>query len=315
MRKDGCLTLTNAQSAQDVLRRVDKAFKAFFRRCKNGSKPGFPRFKSFRRYGSLTYPQYPGGCKLLNNGKLSVQGTGHVKIKLHRPIEGKIKTTTIKQEAGRWYVCFCVEREPQPLLLSTEEVGIDVGLSSFLTMSNGGKVENPRYYRKAQAKLRICQRKVARRKKGSRRRRKAVILLQRAHVKIHNQRQDFHHKVSRELVDYYGRIVVEDLNVKGLAAGMLSKSVNDAGWSQFLRFLSYKAESAGREFIKVDPRGTSQTCVCGASVPKTLADRWHHCNACGLSADRDEVSAMVILQRAGNRPSGANVEVVNSCVA
>jgi putative transposase len=312
MRKDGCLTLTNAHCAREVLYQVDRAFKAFFRRCKNGGKPGFPRYKSFRRYDSLTYTN---GYKLLSNGKLYIQGAGHVKIKLQRPVEGKIKTVTIKRKAGKWYVCFSVECQPHPLPLSNEKVGIDVGLSSFLTLSNGGKVENPRYYRKAQAKLRVCQRKVARRKKGSRRRRKAVALLQRAHVKIQDQRSDFHHKVSRELVNYYGKIVVEDLNVKGLTAGMLAKSVNDAGWRQFLNFLSYKAESAGREFHKVDPRGTSQICVCGASVPKTLADRWHVCPACGLSADRDEVSAMVILQRAGNRPSGVNVDVVNSCVA
>lgn len=151
--------------------------------------------------------------------------------------------------------------------------------------------------------------------KGGNRRRKAVRLLQRANVHVRNQRADFHHKLARGLVDKYGVIAVEDLNVKGLASGMLSKSVHDAGWSMFVAMLVYKAECAGRRVVKVDPRGTSQTCVCGARVPKTLADRRHECPACGLSAGRDVVSAQVILQRAGTRPSGANVEVVVSCVA
>jgi putative transposase len=156
---------------------------------------------------------------------------------------------------------------------------------------------------------------VARRKKGSSRRRKAVLLLQRANVHVRNQRADFQHKLSRRLVNEYGLIAVEDLNVKGLAGGMLAKSVHDAGWSMFIAMLSYKAESAGRVLVKVDPRGTSQTCLCGQRVAKTLADRWHDCPACGLSASRDHVSAQVLLQRAGNRPSGVNVEVAVSCVA
>jgi putative transposase len=132
---------------------------------------------------------------------------------------------------------------------------------------------------------------------------------------LRNQRADFQHKLSRKLVNKYGVIVVEDLNVKGLSAGMLAKSVHDAGWNSFTQMLSYKAECAGRELVKVDPRGTSQTCVCGVRVLKTLADRWHDCPACGLSASRDHVSAQVILSRVGNRPSSANVEDVVSCVA
>ena len=318
MRKDGCLTLVNAQCAQDVLRRVDKTFAAFFARVKRGDKKvGFPRFRSFRRYDSLTFPQHPTGCCLLPNGKIRVHGAGHIKVKLHRPVEGTIKTSTIKRQAGRWFVCFSVECAAKPLPGSTEQVGIDVGLNSFAVLSDGTEIENPRYYRKAQARLRRCQRKVARRtNKKSNRRRKAVQLLQRANAHVVNQRTDFLHKESRKLVNRFGLIAVEDLNVKGLAAGILAKSVHDAGWSQFFSFLSYKAEYAGREFRTVDPRGTSQECLCGARVPKTLADRWHGCPACGLSGSRDHVSARLVLQRAvGTRPSSANVEVVVSCVA
>jgi putative transposase len=315
MRADGCLTLTNFSCCQDVLRRVDKTYKAFFARVKRGEKPGFPRYRSSRRYDSITFPSYGDGCRLLDNGKLRIQGAGHIKVKMHRPVEGEIKTVTIKREAARWFVCFSVERNGQPLPASNRATGIDVGLNSFAVLADGTEIPNPRHYRNAEARLRRCQRKVARRKKGGNRRRKAVRLLQRAHVHLRNQRANFHHDLSRWLVDHFGVIAVEDLNVKGLSAGMLAKSVHDAGWSQFIAMLSYKAECAGRELVKVDPRGTSQTCTCGASVPKTLADRWHDCPACGLSAGRDHVSAQVILSRAGTRPSGANVEVVVSCVS
>jgi putative transposase len=316
MRADGCLTLANFSCCQDVLRRVDKTYKAFYARVKRGEKKvGFPRYRSARRYGSITFPSYGDGCRLLPNGKLRIQGAGHIKVNLHRPVEGTIKTVTVKREAGRWYVCFSVECDASPLPASDRATGIDVGVNSFAVLADGTEIENPRHYRNAQARLRRCQRKVARRKKGGNRRRKAVRLLQRANIHVRNQRADFQHNLSRQLVNEYGTIAVEDLNVKGLASGMLAKSVHDAGWNSFMQMLSYKAASAGRLLVKVDPRGTSQTCVCGQRVAKTLADRWHDCPACGLSAGRDHVSAQVILQRAGNLPSSANVEVVNSCVA
>ncbi len=314
MRADGCLTLANFSCCMDVLRRVDKTYKAFFARVKRGEKPGFPRYRSVRRYDSITFPSYGDGCRLLPNGKLRVQGAGHIKVKLHRPLEGEVRTVTIKREAGRWFAIFSVKLEPILLPASDRATGIDIGLNSFAVLSNGAEIENPRYYRKAQSRLRCAARKVARRKKGGNRRRKAVLLLQRIHVHVANQRRDFHHKESRKLVNEYGVIAVEDLNVKGLAGGMLAKSVHDAGWSMFMTMLVYKAVSAGRRIVKVDPRGTSQTCLCGATVPKTLADRWHDCPACGLSANRDHVSAQIILSRARAEPSGDNVEV-RSCVA
>jgi putative transposase len=315
MRADGCLTLANFSCCQDVLRRVDKTYKAFYARVKRGDKPGFPRYRSARRYDSITFPSYGDGCRLLSTGKLRVQGAGHVKVNLHRPLEGVVKTVTVKREAGRWFACFSVVREERPLLDNAKAIGIDVGLTHFAVMSDGAEINNPRHYRNAEARLRRCQRKVARRKKGSNRRGKAVLLLHRAHVHVRNQRADFHHKLSRQLVNEYGLIAVEDLNVKGLAGGMLAKSVHDAGWAQFLFFLFYKAADAGRQVIQVDPRGTSQICTCGQRVPKTLRDRWHKCPTCGLSASRDYVSSQVILQRSGwNAPSVANVEVFDSSV-
>jgi putative transposase len=251
---------------------------------------------------------------LLDTGKLRMQGAGHIQVKLHRPVAGKIKTVTIKRDVHHWYVCFSVERTPERLPVSAAEIGIDVGLNSFAALSDEGEIDNPRQLEQGLAHLRRCQRKLARRQRGSNRRQKARVLVAKAHRKIRNQRAAFHHDVSRWLVNRYGVIAVEDLNIKGMSRGMLARWVNDAGWSCFFAKLSYKAECAGRELVKVDPRKTSQICVCGAAAPKTLADRWHECARCGLSVSRDVVSAQVILQRARTEPSRRNVEVVVSCV-
>ena len=181
IRKAGDLGLPNCHCAQDVLRRLEKAFKAFFQRIKRGQKPGFPRFKSSRRYDSITFPSHGDGNKLLSSGHLFVQGVGNIKVKLHRPLHGKIKTVSVKRECEHWYVCFSVETSVQPLPETKAAVGIDLGLSSFATLSDDAEIENPRLYRQAQKKLRRAQRRVARRKKGSKRRGKAVVLLRKIH--------------------------------------------------------------------------------------------------------------------------------------
>jgi putative transposase len=296
IRAQGDLALANFSCCQDVLRRVDKTFNAFFDRVKNGRTPGYPRFRPTSRYDSISFPAYGDGCKMLDNGKLRLQGVGAVKVKRHRPIEGKIKTVTVKREAGRWYAVFSVECEPKPLAASIEKVGLDVGLSAFATLSDGTEIENPRYYKEAQASLRRAQRKIARRKRGGNNRKKAVRELRRTHAHVRNQRADFAHKVARRLVVMFGLIVIEKLKVKGLAGGILAKSVNDAGWTAFTTKLMYKAAEAGRVQAQVDPRGTSQRCVCGAPNPKTLSQRWHHCESCGLSVPRDHASALEILR-------------------
>jgi len=300
-----------SHALQDPLHRLDKAFKAFFRRCKSGQKPGFPRFKGRYRFDSFTYPD---GFKFVGS-RLQLSKIGNIKVKQHRPIEGKIKTVTIRRECGAWYATLSVEFPPTALPRTDVTIGVDVGLESFAVLSDGTTIENPRWYHGAQVELRKAQRRVARRRKGSKRRRKAVMLLQKVHQRVRNQRNDFHHKLSCWLVENFGFIAVEDLNVRGLAGGMLSKSVHDAGWAGFLSKLSYKAANAGRTMIAVKPSGTSQTCVCGATVRKLLSDREHVCLSCGLIASRDHVSAQVILQRAGTLPSSDNVEAISSCVA
>lgn len=291
IRSEGLLSLANFSCCQAVLRQVERSYQAFFRRFKSGEKPGFPRFKPHQRFDSITFPAYGDGVRLLPSGKLRVQGIGILKIKLHRPVDGKIKTVTLKRESGKWYACFSVEVDSQPLDASFLAVGIDVGLESFAVLSNGAIMTNPRHYRKAQARLRRAQRKVARRRKGSHCRKKAVRELQAVHAHVRHQRQDFHHKLAHGLVQRYGLIAIEDLSVKGMAGGMLAKSVHDAGWSGFFSKLRYKAESAGRQLVCVDPRGTSQRCSgCGAEVRKHLKDRWHTCSGCGFSVSRDSIA-------------------------
>jgi putative transposase len=299
IRAEGACTLANFSACQDVLRRVDKTFQAFFGRVKRGEKAGYPRFKARARFDSYTFPSYGDGCRLRPGGKLSLQGIGELKVKLHRPVAGTIKTITVKREARSWYVCFSVEvvcpgGERQP-----EAVGMDLGLSSFAVLSDGTVIDNPRWYRTSMARLRRAQRCVARRKRRSHRRRKAVACLQRAHFRIANQRRNFHHQLARSLVGQYGTLSVEDVNILGLSRGMLARSMHDAGWRYFLTILEHKAAEAGAQVVKVDPRGTSQTCPCGAPVPKTLRDRWHHCDRCGLDTTRDHEQLLDNLRRKG----------------
>jgi putative transposase len=302
IRSAGDLRIANFSASQDVLRRVDKAFAAFFRRVRAGEKqPGYPRFRSRLRYDSLTWPSWGDGCSIRPTGRLYLQGVGDMKLKWHRPLpaEARIKTVTAKREAGRWYVCYSVEMpEPEPLPACDLAVGIDVGLTTFAVLSDGTEIANERHFRLAERRLRIAQRKLARRKKRSRRRLKARQEVARVHLHVANQRRDFHHKTTHALVQQYGLIAVEDLNIKGLAGSMLAKSVHDAGWSQFISILSDKAEQAGRTLVKVNPAGTTQDCSsCGAHVPKKLSDRWHRC-PCGLSISRDMNAALNILRRA-----------------
>ena len=142
-----------------------------------------------------------------------------------------------------------------------------------------------------------------------------MALLQKVHARIWRLRNEYQHRQSYQLVRDFGTIVIEDLNIQGLSGGKLSKSVHDAGWASFIAKVTYKAENAGRRLIAVNAAGTSQRCICGASVRKALSDREHVCIACGLMAPRDVASAQVILQRARISPSGVNEAEVSACVA
>jgi len=286
-----------SQVLQDVGCRVDKTFKAFFRRVKTSEKPGYPRFKPARRYDSFTYPQ---AGFAFNDNKLVLSKIGEVKIKLHRPLDGEVKTLTIHRQNGKWYACFSVEVEIKKLPTINKACGIDVGLEKFATLSTGETFENPRKLRKAEKKLKKHQRQLSKKKKGSTRRKKAVWKLARCHEKVANQRRDTHHKVARKLINQYDTIAVEDLQIKNMVKNHhLAKSIGDAGWGNFVLILTSKAESAGRKVIKVNPKGTSQICSeCGTEVKKKLSQRWHNCPTCKLSIDRDINAAINILKRA-----------------
>lgn len=326
-RENPYLALANFSSCQRTLKRLDRAFQAFFRRIKSGDKkiertPGYPRFRGHGRFDSVEFT-HGDGAKLTadenwKTGRAYFQSVGEVKIKMHRPVEGKVKTVTLCRQAGRWYVVFVcdvpeVEAEPSDEERTGTEkpaVGIDLGLKSFFVTSDGGEVKPPKFYRKAQKKLRRVQRAVSRKRKGGANRRKAAQRLARVHQHVGNQRKDWHHKTALSLVRRYGLIAHEDLNVKGIARTRLAKSTHDAGWSQFLSVLRQKAESAAVLVVGVDPRNTTQTCSnCGClpAVPLQLSDRVYHCAFCGFQADRDFNAARNILCRAGTPPLGANV--------
>src|SRR5262249_39575078 len=206
----------HSQVLQDVLTRLDRAFQAFFRRVKAGEKPGYPRFQGSNRYNAFTYKQFGNGATL-DNGFLVLSKLGRIAVRWSRPLEGTPKTVMIRREADGWYACFsCAEVPTQPPAPTGQETGIDVGLASFATLADGTMIHNPRCYRKAEAYLRRCQRRVARRKKGSNRRKKAINLLAKAHQKVKLQRQDFQHKAAHTLVAPYDTICYEDLQTANM---------------------------------------------------------------------------------------------------
>jgi putative transposase len=282
---------------QDVLARLEKTYQAFLRRVKAGEKAGFPRFKGRNRFHSFTFKEYGNGARV-DNGVLVLSKIGRISVHWSRPLEGTPKTITISREADGWYVAIsCADAPLQPLPSTGQETGIDLGLESFATLANGQRIFTPSYYRKAEAYLRRCQRRVARRKKGSHRRRKAVALLAKAHQHIANQRRDFHHKAAHTLVRAYDVIHYEDLRVANMVQNHhLAKSISDAGWSAFLAILAFKAANAGKRVQAVNPAFTSQACSgCGVLVPKGLSVRWHACPECGVSLHRDHNAALNIL--------------------
>jgi putative transposase len=297
-RERSDLAQLHSQVLQNVLKRLDRGFQNFFRTVREGAdKAGFPRFKARHRYKSFTYPQ--GGWKL-EGDKLTLSKIGSMRLRLSREVEGKIKTVTIKRQVDGWFCIFAVEESYSPYIPKTgESVGIDVGVENFATLSTGGVIGNPKYLREAERELKIAQRKVSKKKLRGSNRRKAAHLLARKHQRIANQRRNFFHKLSKQLIREFDDIAVEDLNIKGMVKNHhLAKSISDAAWNTFLSILQSKAESAGRRVWKVAAAFTSQDCSqCGARVRKSLAVREHRCIECGLVAHRDHNAALNILAR------------------
>lgn len=291
----------HSQVLQNVAMRVDLAYQSFFRRVKTKKgKAGFPRFKSWFRYDSFTFPQT--GFKIIE-GKSVVQLSkiGRVKIKYHRPIAGKIKSCNIKRSAtGKWFVSFSCELDtPTKNKQFGRSCGIDVGLESFATLSNGIQIDNPHFFRKEEKALAKAQRKLSAQKKGSPARAKARKVVVRVHERIKNKRYSFAHQLSRKLVTDFKTIVVEDLNINNMKKDnfrCMNKSIGDAAWRMFVDLIEYKAEEAGTQFVKVNPAYTSQTCSrCGHRARKKLSTRIHKCSCCGFMLHRDHNAAINLL--------------------
>lgn len=342
------LTGVGAVALRDTIKRVDAAYENFFRRLKQkAAKVGFPRFKGYGRLTSIPFDNYAKGCTLRDaSGKallkavpaakkgyrLDVFGAGRIKIVAHRAIEGTIKTACVERDVdGKWYVVLVAQvADETPAQKEGPAVGIDVGLESFLTTSDGEHVANPKYLRTQLKELRRKQRAASRKMERAKRAKvkfrecrnlqKAHRDVAKLHVKVRNQRKEHHHQVANALVSRYATVCAENLNVRGmLKNGKLARAISDAGWSAFLTTLDHKAKRAGVKFVKVSAGGTSQTCPeCGAVKKKALSERRHRC-PCGYETHRDHAAARVILARglggAGQVPVGANPDVMPAAQA
>jgi putative transposase len=310
-------------SQQATLRRLDKAFAAFFKRVREGRTPGFPRFKGRGRFDTVTWPKDGDGCRWDSQPQhptatwVRLQGVGHVRVHRHRRVSGTVKTISVKREGSRWFVALsCDEVPAEPLPATGVSVGIDLGVASLVTTSDGGQVANPRHLAATAGRLAAGQRDLARKKRGSQRRRKQVARLAALHAKVRRQRLDGAHKAALALVRAYDVIAHEDLRITNMtrsASGTaeqpgrnvaqksgLNRSILDAGWGVFLTILADKAESAGRKLIAVNPAGTSRTCAhCGhCAKDNRLTQAEFACTACGHTAHAD-VNAAINILRAG----------------
>jgi len=294
------LRAVHSQVLQDVLRRLDKAFRNFFRRVKAGEKSGYPRFKNANRFDGFTYSQFGNGVGLRERNRLWLSKIGEVNIKLHRrlPANAKIKTCTIRRDVDQWFACFTIElpdtaREPREI---RSAVGVDLGIANLVALSTGETIENPRWLKHSEQKLAVQQRVLTRKKNGSSSRWKQRLRVARLHCRVRRQRTDFLHKLSRKLVDSYDLVVFENLDVTRMMQSRLAKFIADASWRQLILFTRYKAEEAGTVVQFVEAVNTSQQCSsCGALVPKALRERVHSCPCCGLVTDRDVNAAKNIL--------------------
>lgn len=273
---------------QNVIEQLDRTYNDFFRRIKKG-KFGFPRFKGKTRYNSFTIKKQ--GWKLDKN-YLRISNIGTFKIKLSRPIEGTIKTITIKKTStGKWFACFNCDNVPEHKLPKLNNiVGIDIGIEAFLTDSEGNKVENPRLLKHTLKRLRVIQRKLTRSNNGSNRRKRTKYRVARYYEDIVNQRKDFHHKLANIYINNYDIIVIESLIISNMVQNnRLARDINDCAWGKFFGILKYKAEEAGREVIQINPCNTSKTCSeCGTVNQEIkLNDRKWLCKNCGTYHDRD----------------------------
>lgn len=298
-----------SHTLQDVIARVEKTFDRWLSGDSNGKRSGKPRFKGQGRFRSIAFAD-PVKPEHIDGRFIQLPKIGKLKMILHRAIPDgfNVKTAAIIKKADGYYITLSLQDSSVPELspnLPTMDntIGIDMGLKAFLVNDAGEEVAIPQHYRKAEKRLKRLQRSLSRKKKGSNRRKKAIKRVSKAHLKVANQRKDFHYKTAKKLLDKGKNIGHEALNIKGIARTRMAKSTHDAGWGAFLQILKVKAESAGLMTIAVNPNGTTQDCSnCGIKVPKTIRDRWHSCSHCGLELDRDHNAAIIIKQRAVGHP-------------
>ena len=284
-----------------TLKRLDEAYKAFFRRVRSGAKAGFPRFRGKGWFDSFGFREFRGIS--MQVARLRFKGLpGAVRVHLHRPMpaEAVIRSCTFRRDAKGWIVGLAAELPTPPLRDGERVVGIDLGITTFAALSDGAVIPSLRAARLVERRVRTAQRALARKKRGSKGRGKARNEVRRCHAATVRRRSNHLHQASARLIRDYDVVAIEALHVKGLARSSLAKDVHDASWAKFISFLRYKAEKAGTRLIEVDPRNTTQDCSgCGERVPKELGDRQHECPRCGLSIDRDLNAARNILNRAG----------------
>jgi putative transposase len=292
----------HSQVLQEVPKKVELAFDRWLKGDVNGKKSGRPRFKGKGQYKTFTFHQFKQYHFI--NSKITLSKIGDIKVILHRPLPERfeIKTVSVTKKADGYYVTLSLDDKTVPTIKPDFNpdniVGIDVGLIDFYVASDNTRIAPPKHLRRAERKLKSSQRKVSRRRKGSNRRKKAIQKLGKQHKKVADTRKDFHFKTAKSLLDRYDVVAVEKLNIKGLARTWLAKSINDAGWGQFLTILSNKAENAGLKVVSVNPNGTSQECSnCGHKVTKPLSQRMHNCPVCHASLCRDLNAAINIKAR------------------
>ena len=292
----------HSQVLQEVPKKVEITFDRWLKGDSNGKKSGRPRFKGVGQYKTFTFPQFK--RHHFSGDKITLSKIGDVKVIVHRQIPDgfDIKTVSVTKKADGYYVTLSLDDKTVPSIKPDFDenniVGIDVGLIDFFVTSDNERISAPKFLRKSERKLKSAQRRVSRRKKGFIRRKKAIKKLGKQHKKVADTRKDFHFKTAKSLLDKYDVIAVEKLNIKGLAKTRLAKSINDAGWGQFITILSNKAENAGLKVIAVNPNGTSQECSsCGHKVKKPLSQRMHNCPVCHASLCRDLNAAINIKNR------------------
>ena len=311
-------------SQQATLRRLNRAFASFFRRVNAGQTPGYPRFKPAHRFNGVEWPKDGDGCRWQpDRNRAYLQGIGHVRVTIHRRVQGKVKTIQVRRHGHRWLLVLSCDQVPtRPLEPTGAAVGVDLGIASFATTSDGEHVSNPGYGRVAAIRLSTAQQALARKQRGSNNRAKARAKVAARHRKLANQRRTFHHQVARVLVARYDLLAVEDLKIRNMvrrppprpdpdqpgrflpnraaAKTGLHRSIHDAGWAQFVSILRAKAEEAGRVMIDVDARHSSDRCeACGHTAKDNrVSQAVFSCRECGHTVNADEHAARNIL-RAG----------------